>query len=99
MTCLDCGNAIEEGRQDRAPDSAKFCLKCRSGRRRRHNLKYHWLPHHEPTQLAVCLPNRCFSDQRSKSSKVKVGMGTPEVLCPSVAAKARSIAEAATGPN
>jgi len=47
MTCIDCGGAIEEGQKDRAPVAAKFCLKCRSGRRRRHNLKYQWLPPHE----------------------------------------------------
>ena len=47
MVCLDCGSAIEEGRKDRTPVAAKFCLKCRSGRRRRHNLKYRWLPQHE----------------------------------------------------
>ena len=39
------------------------------------------------------------SDQRSKSSKVKVGMAAPEALCPSVTAKAKSTAEPATGPN
>jgi len=47
MTCIDCRGAIEEGQKDRAPVAAKFCLKCRSGRRRRHNLKYQWLPQHE----------------------------------------------------
>ena len=26
---------------------ARFCLKCRAERRRRHNLKYAWLPHHD----------------------------------------------------
>lgn len=47
MTCLDCGSAIEEGRKDRAPVAARFCLKCRPGRRRQHNLKYRWVPQHE----------------------------------------------------
>jgi hypothetical protein len=47
MTCLNCGGAIEEGRRDRAPIEAKFCLKCRAERRRRANLKYNWLPHHD----------------------------------------------------
>jgi len=47
MTCSDCGSEIEEGRKDRPPTAARFCLKCRSGRRRRHNLKYRWLPQHE----------------------------------------------------
>ena len=39
------------------------------------------------------------SDQRSKSSKVKVGMAAPEALCPSLTAKTRSTAGASTGPN
>lgn len=47
MLCHQCGNAIEEGRRGRAPVLAKFCLKCRSERRRRHSLKYVWLPQHE----------------------------------------------------
>src|SRR5713226_6907835 len=47
MSCVECGNAIEEGRKDRAPIDAKFCLKCRSERRRRKRLKYIWLPQHD----------------------------------------------------
>jgi hypothetical protein len=47
MTCLDCGNTIEEGRKDRAPIQAKFCLKCRAERRRRAKLKYNWLAQHD----------------------------------------------------
>ncbi len=47
MTCLDCGNTIEEGKRDRAPIDAKFCLKCRAERRQRTRLKYIWLPQHE----------------------------------------------------
>ncbi len=47
MLCQQCGNAIEEGRRGRAPVLAKFCLKCRSERRRLHSLKYVWLPLHE----------------------------------------------------
>ena len=47
MLCQQCGNAIEEGRRGRAPVLAKFCLKCRSERRRLHSLKYVWLPQHE----------------------------------------------------
>lgn len=47
MLCQQCGNAIEEGPRGRAPVLAKFCLKCRSERRRLHNLKYVWLPQHE----------------------------------------------------
>ncbi len=47
MTCIKCGNQVEEGRRDRRPVAAKFCLKCRSERRRRHRLKYAWLPQHD----------------------------------------------------
>jgi hypothetical protein len=47
MVCLDCGSEIEEGRKNRAPIAAKFCLKCRSERRRRKRLKYVWLPQHD----------------------------------------------------
>jgi hypothetical protein len=44
MLCHDCGSPIEEAQKDRAPVLARFCLKCRSKRRRRHNVKYVWLP-------------------------------------------------------
>lgn len=47
MTCQDCGSQIEEGRKDRAPIAAKYCLRCRSERRRRTRLKYIWLPQHD----------------------------------------------------
>ena len=47
MTCQDCGNEIEEGRKDRAPVAARFCLGCRCERRRRKRLKYLWLPQHD----------------------------------------------------
>ena len=47
MTCVKCGNEIEEGRRDRPPVAARFCLKCQSERRRRHSLKYVWLPQHD----------------------------------------------------
>jgi hypothetical protein len=47
MLCHDCGSTIEEGRKDRAPVLARFCLKCRSERRRRHGRKYAWLPQHD----------------------------------------------------
>ena len=47
MLCHDCGATIEEGRKDHAPVQAEFCLRCRSERRRRHNLKYTWLPQHD----------------------------------------------------
>jgi hypothetical protein len=47
MLCHDCGSTIEERRKDRAPVLARFCVKCRSERRRRHNLKYAWLPQHD----------------------------------------------------
>ena len=43
MLCRQCGNAIEEGRfQHRPPTEAKYCLKCRTERRRQANLKYIW---------------------------------------------------------
>lgn len=47
MSCQQCGNEIEEGRKERAPIAAKFCLRCRSERRRRKRLKYLWLPEHD----------------------------------------------------
>lgn len=47
MTCANCGGTIEEGRRDRAPIEAKYCLKCRAERRRRAKLKYNWLPQHD----------------------------------------------------
>ena len=47
MTCQDCGIEIEEGRKDRTPIAAKYCLRCRSERRRRTRLKYIWLPQHD----------------------------------------------------
>ena len=47
MLCLDCCSTIEERRTDRAPVLARFCLKCRSDRRRRHSLKYAWLSQHD----------------------------------------------------
>jgi hypothetical protein len=47
MNCLDCGSTIEEGRKDRPAIDAKFCLRCRSERRRRTRLKYVWLPQHD----------------------------------------------------
>jgi hypothetical protein len=47
MECLDCGSEIEEGRKDRVPIEAKYCLKCRADRRRRGKLKYNWLPQHD----------------------------------------------------
>lgn len=47
MTCVNCGGTIEEGRRDRAPIEAKYCLKCRAERRRRAKLKYNWLPQHD----------------------------------------------------
>ncbi|TAM79782.1 MAG: hypothetical protein EPN47_18490 [Acidobacteria bacterium] len=47
MTCVSCGGTIEAGRRDRAPIEAKYCLKCRAGRRRRAKLKYNWLPQHD----------------------------------------------------
>ena len=47
MTCQDCGNEIEEGRKDRPPVASRFCLRCRSERRRRKKVKYVWLPQHD----------------------------------------------------
>jgi hypothetical protein len=47
MLCIQCGKEIEEGRKERAPIAAKFCLECRSERRRRKKLKYAWLPQHD----------------------------------------------------
>jgi hypothetical protein len=47
MTCLSCTSTIEEGRRDRSPIEAKYCLKCRADRRRRAKLKYNWLPQHD----------------------------------------------------
>ena len=47
MTCHECGNAIEEGRENRSPAASKYCLRCRSQRRRRKRLKYVWLPQHD----------------------------------------------------
>ena len=47
MTCVNCGGIIEEGRKDRAPIEAKYCLKCRAERRRRAKLKYNWRPQHD----------------------------------------------------
>jgi hypothetical protein len=47
MTCLNCASTIEEGRKGRPPVEAKFCIKCRSERRRRKMLKYKWLHQHD----------------------------------------------------
>jgi hypothetical protein len=43
MTCVVCGQRIEEGRQQgQRPRLAKCCLRCRADRRRRAKLKYSW---------------------------------------------------------
>jgi hypothetical protein len=43
--CQQCGGTIEEGRlRNQPPTEAKYCLGCRSARRRRANLKYAWRP-------------------------------------------------------
>lgn len=43
MTCVVCGQRIEEGRRKGLPPcEAKYCLKCRAERRRRARLKYTW---------------------------------------------------------
>jgi len=45
MTCVICGQPIEEGRRHRQPPQlAKYCLKCRGERRRSAKLKYVWRP-------------------------------------------------------
>ncbi len=45
MKCVVCGQEIEEGRkQGRPPVLAKYCLKCRTERRRRAKVKYTWRP-------------------------------------------------------
>src|SRR5258708_12933410 len=48
MKCVICGQPIEEGRrQGQPPLLAKYCLKCRTERRRRARVKYTWLPEHD----------------------------------------------------
>ncbi len=47
MSCINCGSTIEVGLHGRPPVAAKYCLKCRSERRRRRILKYEWLPKHD----------------------------------------------------
>ena len=45
MTCVICGQPIEEGRRHgQPPQLAKYCLKCRAERRRRAKMKYVWRP-------------------------------------------------------
>jgi hypothetical protein len=48
MTCITCGQTIEEGRlHGRPPLLAKYCLKCRAERRRQAKAKYQWHPEYE----------------------------------------------------
>jgi hypothetical protein len=48
MTCLICGQPIEEGRkQGQPPKLAKYCVRCRAERRRWANVKYRWQPKFE----------------------------------------------------
>jgi hypothetical protein len=48
MTCITCGQMIEEGRrQGQPPLLAKYCLKCRAERRRQAKAKYQWHPEYE----------------------------------------------------
>lgn len=47
MLCEQCGSTIEEGLKGGAQVLAKLCLRCRSGRRRRHSRKYIWLPRYD----------------------------------------------------
>lgn len=43
-----CSSAIEEGRlRNQPPSEPKYCLKCRSERRRRANLKCIWRPEYD----------------------------------------------------
>lgn len=43
MTCEVCGGPVEEGfRHGVPPKGAKYCVLCRSERRRRANAKYVW---------------------------------------------------------
>jgi len=46
--CQQCGSAIEEGRsRNKPPTEAKYCLRCRTERRRRASLKYVWRPEYD----------------------------------------------------
>jgi len=48
MTCVICGQPIEEGRiHGQPPGLAKYCLKCRADRRRHAKVKYTWRPEHD----------------------------------------------------
>jgi len=48
MTCILCGQPIEEGRNEGLPPRlAKYCLRCRADRRRRSRLKYTWRPEYD----------------------------------------------------
>jgi len=48
MTCILCGQPIEEGRkQGLPPRLAKYCSKCRAERRRRAKVKYTWRPEYD----------------------------------------------------
>jgi len=48
MTCIICGQRIEEGRiHGQPPRLAKYCLKCRADRRRRAKAKYTWRPEYD----------------------------------------------------
>ena len=46
--CQQCSSEIEEGRlPSQPPTETKYCLKCRSERRRRAKLKYVWRPEYD----------------------------------------------------
>ena len=48
MTCVICGQPIEEGRrQGQPPRLARYCLKCRAERRHSAKAKYTWRPEHD----------------------------------------------------
>src|SRR5258708_34817658 len=47
MKCIQCASMIEADLNGRPPVSAKYCLKCRSERRRRCSVKYKWTTEHD----------------------------------------------------
>jgi len=48
MICIVCGQPIEEGRRNsQPPREAKYCLKCRTERRRRARVKDIWRPEYD----------------------------------------------------
>lgn len=48
MTCIVCGHLIKQGyREGRPPRQAKYCLECRTERRRRAKRKHTWRPEYD----------------------------------------------------